>query len=223
MKSHMEAPPSPEASREVKLVKGPNIGSIPEMTELPDTLEAPVLLKVGDDVSTDEILPAGARVLPYRSNISKISEFCFQPLDPTYPTRARDDHGRRSHAIVGGSNYGQGSSREHAALAPRFLGLSVVIAKSFARIHWQNLVNFGVLPLQFVDEGDYERVDRGSVIQFTDLRTALRGGDEVSGRVDGRPIRFHHTLSKRQRDVLTRGGLIPWMRERLREKRGGGG
>jgi aconitate hydratase len=218
MKQHVESPPSEGTSRDVELIKGPNIGTIPEMHALPDTLEVPVLLKTGDDVSTDEILPAGTRVLPYRSNIEKISEFCFEPLDPSYPARARERQDEGGHAVVGGSNYGQGSSREHAALAPRSLGLAVVMAKDFARIHWQNLVNFGVLPLQFVDDADYDHVERGSVIRFADLHASLHDGEQVEGDLDGRTIQFRHGLSERQRDVLMRGGLIPWLRRRLHEE-----
>jgi aconitate hydratase len=214
MAPHIEAPPSEEVSRKVKLIKGPNIGSIPEMEPLADMLEVPVLLKVGDDVSTDEILPAGTRVLPYRSNIEKISDFCFEPLDPSYAQRARELRGRR-HAVVGGTNYGQGSSREHAVLAPRFLGLAVVVAKGFARIHWQNLVNFGVLPLEFEAEEDYAKVKRDSVIRWSGLRAAVRDGNEIEAELDGQTIRFRHDLSRRQREVLIKGGLIPWLRARL--------
>jgi aconitate hydratase len=144
----MFIPPLPidEAAR-VELVKGPNIQSLPPLDTLPDRLEMPVLLKVGNNISTDEIMPAGARVLPYRSNIPKISEFTFEIIDPTYHKRALERMPPGPHAIVGGDNYGQGSSREHAALAPRYLGLRMVIAKSFARIHRMNLVNFGILPV----------------------------------------------------------------------------
>jgi len=215
MRPHIAAPPSPAQAREVELVKGPNIGSIPKMKPLEDTLEIPVLLKVGDDISTDEILPAGTRVLPYRSNIDKISDFCFDVVDPTYATRARKQREQGQHVIVGGSNYGQGSSREHAALAPRFLGLAAVIAKSYARIHWENLVNFGVLPLQFDEEQDYERIDRGSIFRADALREAVEHGDRVDAQVDGKPVQLRHTLSARQREILLAGGLIPWLRARL--------
>jgi aconitate hydratase len=215
MRPHIAAPPSPAQAREVELVKGPNIGSIPKMKPLEDTLEIPVLLKVGDDISTDGILPAGTRVLPYRSNIDKISDFCFDVVDPTYATRARKQREQGQHVIVGGSNYGQGSSREHAALAPRFLGLAAVIAKSYARIHWENLVNFGVLPLQFDEEQDYERIDRGSIFRADALREAVEHGDRVDAQVDGKPVQLRHTLSARQREILLAGGLIPWLRARL--------
>src|SRR5215469_12135758 len=146
----LEAPLAAERARAVQLVKGPNIHSLPRFDQLPDQFTVPILLKMDDDVSTDEILPAGARVLPYRSNIQKISDFAFERIDRSYVERARST--RAGHAVVAGRNYGQGSSREHAAAAPRNLGLRVVLAKSFARIHRQNLVNYGVLPLSFVNE-----------------------------------------------------------------------
>src|SRR5690625_3273580 len=128
------------------------------MDDLPDSVEIPVLLKMGDNISTDEILAGGARVLPYRSNLPEISKFTFEIVDETYYERAIATKEKGGHAIVGGYNYGQGSSREHAALAPRFLGLRLAIVKDFARIHWQNLVNFGIVPLNFVNEADYDKL-----------------------------------------------------------------
>ena len=165
------APLSEAEAQQVELVKGSNIVSLPEFDPLPDDLEVPVLLTVGDNVSTDEILPAGSRVLPYRSNIPKIAEFVYTQVDETYSSRAAETTG--GHAIVGGENYGQGSSREHAVIAPRYLGLRAVLAKSFARIHWQNLANFGVLPLEFADPADADRVSRDDVLGFTGLRGTL--------------------------------------------------
>ncbi len=159
-----------EAALQVALVKGPNIASLPTLEPLPDEIEAPVLLKVADDVSTDDIMPAGARVLPFRSNIPKIAEFSF---DITYAARARQVKG---HVVVGRSNYGQGSSREHAALGPQFLGLRAVLAKGCARIHSQNLSNFGVLPLTFVDPADYDGIQTGDVLRLTGVRRALAEG-----------------------------------------------
>ena len=129
------------------------------MDELPDELELPILLKMGDNISTDEILAGGARVLPYRSNLPEISKFTFEIIDETYYKRAKELVEQGGHAIVGGYNYGQGSSREHAALAPRYLGLRVALVKDFARIHWQNFVNFGILPLTFVNVEDYDLLD----------------------------------------------------------------
>lgn len=220
MRSHVLEPPPPDESRRAELIKGPNIGELPKMDPLPDSLEAPVLLKVGDDVSTDEILPAGTRVLPFRSNIDKISDFCFEIVDPTYATRARERRDQGAHVVVGGTNYGQGSSREHAALAPRHLGLAVVVVKSYARIHWQNLVNFGVLPLEFVEEDDYGRLAQGSLLRFSNLRAQVRSDGQVEAQADGKPIHFRHRLSPRQRDVMLGGGLIPWLRARLQDEKG---
>jgi aconitate hydratase len=197
----------------VELVKGPNIVSLPELDELPEQLCLPVVLKVGDDLSTDEILPAGAAVLPLRSNVPAIAEFAFAGVDPDYPRRARE--AGSGHAVVGGSNYGQGSSREHAALAPRYLGLRVVLAKSFARIHWQNLVNFGVLPLTFADAGDYDRVGDGDRLHLDDLPACLRDGNKIEVRCGERTLEAEHRLSPRQVDVLASGGLIRRMRQEL--------
>lgn len=204
----MLLPPLDEAeAQQVELVKGTNIVSLPEFDELPDAMDVPVLLRVGDNVSTDEIMPAGSRVLPYRSNIPKIAEFVYVQVDDTYPGRAKEVSG--GHAIVGGDNYGQGSSREHAIIAPRYLGLRVVVAKSFARIHWQNLANFGVLPLEFVDPDDYERIERDTVLHFTGLRTALQDGTTVTADLNGEHLQLRHRLSQRQVDMVLAGGRIP--------------
>jgi aconitate hydratase len=216
-------PPSPEKSRGTALEKGPNIVSLPEFPGLPDRLELPVLLHMGDDVSTDEIMRAGSRVLPYRSNIPAISRFCFDVLDETYNDRAlAAREAGDGHAVVGGDNYGQGSSREHAALAPRFLGLRAAIAIGFARIHWQNLVNFGVLPLTFADAADHGRVAAGDVLVLEGLHAALASveGDEggeivVANATQGTVIRTRHALSRRQVEVLRQGGVIGWIRGRL--------
>src|SRR5699024_3515650 len=133
-----------------------------------DQLEIPILLKMGDNISTDEILAGGARVLPFRSNLPEISKFTFEIIDPYYHKRGKKTVEAGGHAVVGGFNYGQGSSREHAALAPRYLGLRIALVKDFARIHWQNLVNFGVLPLTFVDNDDYDLLEQGDVLEVTD-------------------------------------------------------
>jgi aconitate hydratase len=201
----------------VDLRKGPNIASLPSFEPLPDTLEVPVVLKVGDDVSTDEILRAGTEVLPYRSNIPAISRFAFDIVDETYPTRAeavRDDGG---HAIVGGRNYGQGSSREHAALAPRYLGLRVVLVQEFARIHWQNLANFGVLALRFRDHEDLARIEQGDVLRLTDLHAQLRAGSDVAVEhvPSGTTITAFHELSERQLEDVLAGGTIERMKRQL--------
>ncbi|HLH90876.1 MAG TPA: aconitate hydratase [Xanthobacteraceae bacterium] len=216
----MEAPlePSPGGARAVRLIKGPNIRSLPDFDPAPDALAVPVLLKLGDDVSTDEILPAGAKVLPYRSNIQKIEEFTFEHIDATYAQRAREARRKGGqtggHAIVAGRNYGQGSSREHAAVAPRDLGLRVVLAKSFARIHRQNLINYGILPLMFVHAEDYDRLEKDDVVQVHDLRDTLRRGDEITLDCGG-PIAARHGLTPTQVEVILAGGLINWRRRQL--------
>jgi aconitate hydratase len=204
----LSEPPSEADARDVELVKGPNISGLPEFDPFPDEFEVPILLKVGDDISTDDISPAGAAALPYRSNIPKLAQFAFIRVDEDYPANAeaiKDDTG---HAIVGGDNYGQGSSREHAAICPRYLGLRVVIAKSFARIHWQNLANFGILALEFTDGSDYDALEQGATLSFSGLHEALQNGSEVTGTVDGTEYTFRHQLSARQVSMVLAGGLI---------------
>jgi aconitate hydratase len=195
-------------------VKGPNISSIPPLEPLSDDIKLPVLLVVGNNVSTDEILPAGARVLPFRSNIPKISRFAFEAIDPDYAHRAEQARAAGGHIVVGGQNYGQGSSREHAVLAPRFLGLRVVIAQSFARIHWQNLVNFGVLPLTFVDSGTWDGIARDDVLVIDRLYEQLATNSTVRVANNTKLNRFEtqHQLSPRQLEVLRAGGLINWIK-----------
>jgi aconitate hydratase len=218
LNKEMLVPPLPlEQARTVSLSKGPNIASLPEFDKLPDEFELPVLLKAGDDVSTDGIMPAGARVLPFRSNIPRISEFVFDGIDASYPRRAREA-AATGHAVIAGVNYGQGSSREHAALAPRHLGLRVVIAKSFARIHWQNLVNFGILPIVWDDDAAYDRTVQGDVLRFAGLRTLVQCGKTINGENQTQGFRFsaHHELSPRQISVLLAGGLINEIKGKLR-------
>ena len=206
-----------EAARTVKLEKGPNIASLPSFPPLPDDMDLPVLLKTKDNISTDEILPAGLRVLPYRSNIPEISKFAFDMVDETYAQRAKEARESGGHIVVGGRNYGQGSSREHAALAPRYLGLRVVLAKTFSRIHWQNLVNFGILPLTFTDDFEYERLEQGHRLKLAGVRRVLQEGRQLVVENVTRDTRFvaRHGMSDRQVDVLLAGGLINWMKERL--------
>jgi aconitate hydratase len=208
----LQSPLPIEEARRVELVKGPNIALLPMLDQYPQTLQVPILLVVGDDLSTDEILPAGARVLPYRSNIPKISEFAFEGVDSTYPKRASSEKG--GHAILAGKNYGQGSSREHAALATRFLGLRLVLAQSFARIHWENLINFGVLPLTFENPDDAKSLSRGDGLSIARVAEQLAKGELVTVGVGNRSIRVRHALSERQRAILQAGGLINWVRER---------
>jgi aconitate hydratase len=199
----------------VELDKGPNIKPLPSFEELPEALAGPVLLKVGDDISTDEIMPAGSRVLPYRSNIPEISRFVFSQIDEGFYERAMARR-REAFFVVGGNNYGQGSSREHAALAPRYLGLKVVIAKSFARIHRQNLVNFGILPLTFADPGDYDRIRQEDMLEIKHPIEALRQGHTIMVRNATRNVAFatEHGLSGRQLAAVAEGGLINLVRKR---------
>lgn len=211
-----EEPLTPIAAAQVELVKGENITSLPSFPPLANLIEAPVILKLGDDVSTDEILPAGARVLPYRSNIAKLAEFTFGQLDETYPARASQIRDTSGHIVVAGSNYGQGSSREHAAIAPRFLGLQAVLAISFARIHWQNLANFGVLALEFENASDYDQIQQGDLLVMTGIRDALSAGTKISvhNKTRDENYKVRHGLSARQIGMLLSGGLISWLQEK---------
>ena len=211
-------PLSVEEAMHVELMKGPNIQELPPMDRLPDRLEMPILLKVGDNISTDEIMPAGARVLPYRSNIPKISEFVFENIDPTYDRRALERTPPGSHTIIAGDNYGQGSSREHAAIAPRYLGLRMVIAKSFARIHRMNLVNFGILPVIFGDPMLYDSLELNDVVVMENAREQLAGS--VNDRtlvlqVPKKKLKFTvtHNLFPRMIEVILAGGLTNWTRD----------
>jgi aconitate hydratase len=218
LNTDMLVPPLPEEeAQKVELQKGPSHVSLPDFEPFPESLELPVLLKVGDDVSTDEILPAGTTAMPLWSSVTGMSEYAFEGCDPSYPERAKEAREEDGHAVVGGRNYGQGSSREHAAIAPRYLGLRVVIAKRFARIHWENLVNFGVLPLTFAEESDYEAIEQGDTLVLSGVPDALRSGRELrlENHTKGAELTVRHGLSERQVDVMLKGGLINWMRERL--------
>lgn len=204
-----------EEAEKINLVKGPNIVSLPEFEKLPSLLTIPVLLKVEDNISTDEISPAGAKALPFRSNIPKISEFSFINVAPDYVNQAKNH--KEGHVIIAGENYGQGSSREHAALAPRYLGLRIVIAKSFARIHWQNLINFGVLPLVFKNAKDYNAVQVNDEIKIKNLPDVLEK-DSFEITINDIPVQVQQSLSKRQKELLVEGGLINWIRRDLKDQ-----
>ncbi|MBZ9644888.1 aconitate hydratase [Streptomyces sp. PSKA30] len=216
----LEPPPPPEEAAGVRMERGPNISALPDFDPLPDTLDVPVLLKAGDHVSTDEISPAGARALPYRSNIPKLAEFTLTRLDPDYPRRAAELRESGGHVIVAGENWGQGSSREHAAITLRHLGLRAVIALTYARIHWQNLANFGVLALEFTDPDDYPRVQPGDRLRLDGLHKALTPGapPTVTVHNTGRDetYRLRHRLSDRQRETVLAGGTIPALAQRSR-------
>lgn len=210
-----EKPLPLEEAKKIKLIKGPNIVTLPEFEPLPYSLKIPVLLKVGNNISTDEISPAGAKVLPFRSNIPQISEFTYIHADPDYVGRTKKH--REGHVIIGGENYGQGSSREHAALAPRYLGLRIVIAKSFARIHWQNLINFGILPLVFKNPEDYDAIHLNDVVEISVLPDLLDREYSVIN-INDKQIDVQQTLSKRQKELLVAGGLINWVKKDLKTK-----
>ena len=211
----LDLPLPAEEARKVVIQKGPNIASIPEMDEMPDNLQVPILLKMGDNISTDEILAGGSRVLPFRSNLPEISKFSFEIIDPTYYERGMQSVAHGGHAIIGGFNYGQGSSREHAALAPRYLGLRVALVKDFARIHWQNLVNFGILPVTFINEEDYDKLSQGDILEFSNLRSKIKEGNEFDIKVEGTNqfIKVKHALSARQVEIILKGGMINWVKD----------
>ena len=204
----VEPVPEDEAQN-MELEKGPNVVSLPEFEPLAQSFDLPVLLKVGDDISTDEIMPAGSRILPFRSNIPKISEFVFEQVDESFFDRAME-HQDNGFAVVGGTNYGQGSSREHAAIAPRWLGTRVKIAKSYARIHRQNLANFGILPLLFKAEESYDSIDQGDTLQLRNLREQVRSGTDVEVRNADKDETYvvEHDLSERELEMVLEGSQI---------------
>lgn len=208
--------PPPEDGSKIELDKGSNIKNLPLFGPLPEALECPVSLKVEDNVSTDEIMPAGAKVLPFRSNIPAISEFVFAQIDETFPERTKPMR-ESGHIVIGGENYGQGSSREHAAIAPRYLGVKVVIVKSFARIHRSNLTNFGIVPLTFVDPKDWEKIQPKDLLGFPHLRDDLQKGEEVCVKnvTQGYSFKARHGLSERELHSILEGGLIARFRKKM--------
>ena len=213
LNDNMIIPPASEAeAADVVVERGPNIKPFPKTAPLAETIEAKLLLKVGDNITTDHIMPAGAKILPLRSNIPAISEHCFTRCDPEFPARCKREG---AGIIVGGSNYGQGSSREHAALAPLYLGIKAVIVKSFARIHIANLINAGILPLTFADEADYDTVSLGDELCLPDVRQRLTDGRplELIDRTTGKTIPLCHHFSERQIAMLLAGGLLDYTRE----------
>ena len=200
-----------EDGSDVEVLRGPNIKEFPKSKAFTDELTAQTVLKVGDNITTDHIMPAGAKILPYRSNIPHLSKFCFEVCDPTFPERAK---AAGDGIIIGGSNYGQGSSREHAALVPMYLGIRCVIAKSFARIHVANLINAGILPLTFADPVDYDALEQGATLRLTDLSAGMKAGrvnivDESTGNI----FTALCDLSERQQKILLSGGLLNYTKE----------
>ncbi len=204
--------PPPDDPSDVEVKRGPNIQFVELREDLPDQIEATVLLKVGDNITTDDIMPAGAKILPLRSNIPAISQYVFSGIDPDFPDRALT---QAPGVILGGENYGQGSSREHAALAPMHLGIAAVVAESFARIHKANLVNFGILPLEIAAE-DYEALEQGDRLRMDDVRKALRENTPVTATVNrtGQEITLSYDLSDRERQILLAGGRLNYIRQR---------
>jgi aconitate hydratase len=195
----------------VEIIRGPNIKPLPLAQPLAEKLAGKLLIKVGDNISTDHIMPAGAKILPLRSNIPAISEYVFSQVDPSFVKNAKEAGGG---FIVGGSNYGQGSSREHAALAPMYLGIKAVLAKTFARIHWANLVNFGILPLVFEHEADYDRLDEHDELEIEGVREALAAGRflKIRNLTHGFEFPVKYNLSERQRKIILAGGLLNFVR-----------
>jgi len=207
-----------DSGKDIELEKGPNIAPLPRFDPLPDIISGPVLLKVGDNISTDEIMPAGAQILPYRSNIPEISKYVFSRIDENFYDRAIQQ--QKSFVVVGGNNYGQGSSREHAVIAPRYLGLKIVIAKNFARIHWQNLINFGILPVTFMVPSDYDRIEQEDQLETVDIRQVLRQGNPVRFRnkTKNEVYETEHTLTERQIEMILEGSLINVVKKRQLQK-----
>ena len=203
--------PMPEGT-EVEIVRGPNIAPFPEFEPLPETWRGKVMLKLADNITTDHIMPAGAKILPLRSNIPAISEYVFSQITECFACDMKEAMSAGHFgAVVGGDNYGQGSSREHAALAPRYLGVQVKLVKSFARIHKANLINFGIVPLTFVDPSDYDKVEQGADMVIPGIREALASGaDTVTVEVDGVPFQAQVDLSERHRKILIAGCLLNW-------------
>ena len=205
---NMVVPPaSEEEAPTVEVLRGPNIKPFPVNVPLADSIKASVSLKVGDNITTDHIMPAGAKILPLRSNIPAISQHCFAVCDETFPTRAKE---LGQSIIVGGTNYGQGSSREHAALAPLYLGVKAIICKSFARIHRQNLINNGILPLCFVNEADYDKIDRDDVLELPDIRKVIENGSKITVKNTTKGAEYEVTceLSERGKGMILAGGLL---------------
>ena len=206
------APEPEETMYTVEILRGPNIKPFPQTSPLEDSIDVPCSLKVGDNITTDHIMPAGAKILPLRSNIPAISQYCFTVCDKEFPKRALELGGS---IIVGGVNYGQGSSREHAALAPLYLGVKAVLVKSFARIHRSNLINAGILPLTFVNEADYDSISEGDELAIPDVKKLIMNGSELTviNKTTGKEIPVLCELSDRTRDIILAGGLLNYTKE----------
>lgn len=210
----------PKEGIKTDIIKGPNIKDVPVKEPLKESIEAEVLLKLGDNITTDDILPAGSKVLPFRSNIPAISEFVFENIDRSFSERAKKAKDSGGGIIIGHDNYGQGSSREHAAIAPMYLGVQAVIAKSFARIHRANLINFGILPLLFKNEEDYDRIEQGDRLLIKDVLKSLEGNQDyaVENLSKGYSFVVRSNLNERERNLILKGGLLPFISNKLKEK-----
>ncbi|HIZ55949.1 MAG TPA: aconitate hydratase [Firmicutes bacterium] len=210
----IEPPASPEEAAQVEVVKGPNIKPFPVAEPLQESIEADVLLKVEDNITTDHIMPAGSKILPYRSNIPYLSQYCFEVCDPEFPARAK---AAGKGFIVGGANYGQGSSREHAALVPLYLGIQAVITKSFARIHQANLINTGILPLTFQNPDDYDAISQGDTLVLADIRSAVENGTPIIlyNKTTGRKIPLACDLGGQNRDIILAGGRLNYLKQKM--------
>ena len=205
------SPADEETAKTLEVLRGPNIKKFPDTFPQENTLTAPLILKVGDNITTDHIMPAGAKILPYRSNIPHLSQFCFAVCDETFPERAKAA-GRS--VIVGGSNYGQGSSREHAALVPLYLGVRAVVAKSFARIHVANLINVGILPLTFKNPEDYDKLKMNDTLTFSDVHSGMdKGVIMMKDETTGESFELSCSFTERQKDILKAGGLLAYTKE----------
>ena len=205
----MILPASPEEAKDLPILRGPNIKPFPDSKPLGDDLSTQLTLKVGDNITTDHIMPAGAKILPYRSNIPHLSQYCFGVCDETFPKRAK---AAGESIIVGGSNYGQGSSREHAALVPLYLGVRAVIAKSFARIHAANLINAGIVPLTFKDPSDYDLLTQGDDLEIKDIYAGLDSGTLIlTDKTSGKEIALVCDFTERQKAILKAGGLLKYV------------
>ncbi len=205
-------PASPEDADSVEIMYGPNIKPFPKTEALPEEITAKAVLKVGDNITTDHIMPAGAKILPYRSNIPYLSNFCFKQCDEKFAEHCKE---AGKGIIIGGANYGQGSSREHAALVPLYLGIKAVVTKSFARIHCANLVNAGIIPFTFKNEADYDKISVNDDLQLPNIRETIANGGEVTLKnlTTGEEYALDYQISERQRDIILAGSLLDYTRE----------
>ena len=208
----IDAPASVEDAKEVEILRGPNIKPFPKTEPLADSIAAKAILKVGDNITTDHIMPAGAKILPFRSNIPYLANFCFTRCDEQFPENCKKEG---KGIIIGGENYGQGSSREHAALVPLYLGIKAVVAKSFARIHVANLVNAGIVPLTFKNVGDYDKIEQFDELELPDIRKAIENGEEITlvNKTKNENYLLNSAVSERSADILLCGGLLSYTRE----------